>query len=241
MFLFNIQIEQEEAFYNKKYNQYDQKNKGHSSYQKPSNKLNPPNNKGQILRCIVIDSKMHRANNCPHNTQSVNVLEDNINECEEVNIVLMTEDLDKNNIFVAEASKSAVIDTAWTKTIAGEKWYQSFITNLPNNYVAQIESFPSEIVFKFGDGRKVKSMESVIFPVVIADKKCKIKAEIVKEIIPLLLSKSSLKKTQTVIDLDNDKASILGKEIIFINPLAVITVLTFLHQVVVVILKKFCI
>ena len=84
-------------------------------------------------------------------------------------------------------------------------------------------------------------MESVIFPVVIADKKCKIKAEIVKEIIPLLLSKSSLKKAQTVIDLDNDKASILGKEIIFINSLAVITVLTFLHQVVVVILKKFCI
>ena len=43
--------------------------------------------------------------------------------------------------------------------------------------------------------------------------KCKIKAEIVKENIPLLLSKSSLKKTQTVIDLDNDKDIIFGKEI----------------------------
>ena len=36
---------------------------------------------------------------------------------------------------------------------------------------------------------------------------------IVKGNIPLLLSKSSLKKAQTVIDLDNDKATILGKEI----------------------------
>ena len=28
----NIQIKQEEAFYNKRCNQYDKKNKGHSSY-----------------------------------------------------------------------------------------------------------------------------------------------------------------------------------------------------------------
>ena len=66
----DIQIK-EVAFYNKKYNQYDKKNKGHSSYQKLNDKLNPSNNKGRILRCIVCDSKMHWANNCPHNTQSV--------------------------------------------------------------------------------------------------------------------------------------------------------------------------
>ena len=59
----------------------------------------------------------------------------------------------------------------------------------------------------------MKSTESVIFAVVIADKNCKIKAEIVNENTPLLLSKSSLKKAQTVIDLDNDKAMILVKEI----------------------------
>ena len=106
---------------------------------------------------------------------SVNVLEDDVDECEDVNIVLMTEDLDKNKIFVVEASKSAVIDTACTNTVAGEKWYQNFITNLLNNYIAQIESFPSEAVFKFGDGRKVKSTESVIFPVLLQIKSGKLK------------------------------------------------------------------
>ena len=94
-----------------------------------------------------------------------------------------------------------------------KKWYQNFKTNLPNDYVAQVESFSSETVFKFGDGRRVKSKESVLFPVIIEDKKWKIKAEIVKKNIPLLPSKSSIKKVQTVIDLDNDKAIILGKEI----------------------------
>ena len=44
----HIQIKQEEAFYNERYNQYNKKNKLNYSYQKPNNKLNPPNNKGQI-------------------------------------------------------------------------------------------------------------------------------------------------------------------------------------------------
>ena len=83
----------------------------------------------------------------------------------------------------------------------------NFKTNLPSNYVAQIESFPWKTVFKFGDGRNVKSKEIIIFPVVTADKNCKIKVEILKENIQLSLSKSSLKKTQTVIDLDRDKAT----------------------------------
>ena len=207
----NIQIKQEEAFYNKRCNQHDKKNKGHSSYWKPNNKLNPPNNKGQILQCIACDSKMHWPNNCSHSTQSVNVLKDNLDESEEVNIVLMIEDLDKNEIFVVQASKLAAIDTACTKTVAGEKWYQNFITNLPNDYVAQIESFPSETVFKFGDGRKVKSTESVTFSVVIADKKSKIKEEIVKENMPLLLY--FFKESTNCNWLDNNKATILGKEI----------------------------
>ena len=115
---------------------------------------------------------MHWENNCPHNKQSVNVLEDDLDKCEEVNIVSITEDLDKNKVFVVEASKSAVIDTACTKTVAGEKCYQNFRTNLSNDCVAQIESFLSETGFKFGDGRKVKSKESVLFPAVPADKKC---------------------------------------------------------------------
>ena len=88
----------------------------------------------------------------------------------------------------------------------------NFKTNLPSNYVAQIESFPWKTVFKFGDGRNVKSKE-IIFPVLTGDKNCKIKVEIRKENIQLSLSKSSLKKTQTVIDLDRDKATILGKKI----------------------------
>lgn len=54
--------------------------------------------------------------------------------------------LHKNEILVAEASKLKVIDTVFTKTVAREKWYQNFKTNISNNYVAQIEAFPSETI-----------------------------------------------------------------------------------------------
>ena len=65
----DIHIKQEEAFHNKKNDQYDEKNKVHSSYQKPNNKLNPHFHRDQV-RCIVCGSKMHRLNNSTNYTIS---------------------------------------------------------------------------------------------------------------------------------------------------------------------------
>ena len=90
--------------------------------------------------------------------------------------------------------------------------YENYVKSLPNKYRSQIESFPSNTVFKFGDGRKVTATKRVIFPVFIAQTNCKINAEIVKENISLLLSKTSLKRARAVIDMNNDKATIFAKE-----------------------------
>ena len=125
----------------------------------------------------------------------------------------MTEKIEKSEIFVAEASKSAVIDTACTKTVAGKQWFDNFKANLTKHSLDEIQYFPSSISFKFGDGRKVQSTMRVIFPVMLAGKYCKINTEIVDENIPLLLSKSSLKRCQTNINMCHDKASIFNKEI----------------------------
>ena len=46
---------------------------------------------------------------------------DDDDSSEEINIVLITEEDDISEIFVAEASKSVVTDTACTKTMAGGK------------------------------------------------------------------------------------------------------------------------
>ena len=131
---------------------------------------------------------------------------------EEVNFVLITKNLSKSEIFVAEASRSAVINTACTKTVAGEQWFNNFMSNLTEKSMKETEYFPSSTKFKFSDDRQVTAIKCVIFPVVIAGKHCMINAEIVKENIPLLLSKQSL-KCQVVIDMITDKAAIFGNKI----------------------------
>ena len=52
-----------------------------------------------------------------------------------------------------------------------------------------------------------------MLPACIAGKHCEIDVEIVKENIPLLLSKTSLKRCNTILDMSNDKATIFLKEV----------------------------
>lgn len=214
-------IKPEEAFYSKKSFSYSPRSKVvKSGTGGRKEKMNLMNKHGQVLRCIVCDSKMHWANQCPHATQkdyvNINSSEQEEELCEEVELVLMSsatpQELDKQEIFVAEATKSAVIDTACTKTVAGEKWFNDFIDCLPLDRQKNVKESVSDTTFKFGDGRKVAALKKAIIPIKIGDKKCNIETEIVEENIPLLLSKSSLKKAGAIIDMQNDKATMFGKE-----------------------------
>ena len=66
----------------------------------------------------------------------------------------------------------------------------------------KINLFQSHTPFKFGDGRKIVP---AIVPANIGDTECKIDVNIVNAKIPLLLSKSSVKKANTVVNLQNDR------------------------------------
>lgn len=120
---------------------------------------------------------MHWASNFPHNPQSVNIFEDELDDCEKENIVLIIEDLDKSKTFVVGTSKAEPINTVCTKPV--EKWYKNFRNNLPNDFKANIENLPSKTVFTFWDRRKVIFLKRILFPVV-TENKCKINAEIIK-------------------------------------------------------------
>ena len=93
---------------------------------KMKKKLNPMNKQRKIARCIICDSKMHWAKNCPHKSiekEKVNITEtdsDNESDNEEVNIILMTNEYE---ILINEMEVHAVIDTACTKTVSGEDWF----------------------------------------------------------------------------------------------------------------------
>ena len=68
----------------------------------------------RVSKCVICDSKMHWADKCPRksNYQSVNISEEvssatqNESESEEINIVLMTEEIDKNEILLLKHPSS---------------------------------------------------------------------------------------------------------------------------------------
>lgn len=68
-------------------------------------------------------------------------------------------------------------------------------------------------MFKFGGGTCLKSNGEFSIPAVLADKSVTIQTDVVESDIPLLLSKDAMKKAGVKMDLENDTATILGKEI----------------------------
>ena len=75
---------------------------------------------------IAINDEEAFYSKIPNRNESENISQENNNDSEntdeEINIVLFNENESDNGIFVADALKLAVIDTACTKTVAGEDW-----------------------------------------------------------------------------------------------------------------------
>ena len=183
---------------------------------KMKKKLNPMNKQRKITRCIICDSNMHWAKNCPHKSiekEKVNITEtdsDNESDNEEVNIILMTNEYE---ILINEMEVNAVIDTACTKTVSGENWFQNYLKCLDDTALNKVRVIPSEKTFKFGDGRKIVSNFQATIPAKIGSTDCFIQTEIVNENIPLLLSKTSLKKAETLLNLKEDKVKMFNEDV----------------------------
>ena len=179
---------------------------------------NPLNKNGTISRCAICDSTCHWAKSCPHKSESVNITSELKQECnpaeqlEEVNIILFVE-MNAVEVFLVEAMGTAVIDTARTCTVCGERWLDNYLKTLDELSLKKVKRNPSSIGFRFGDGGRINSFKTATIPAEIAGVKCQIITEVIKKDIPLLLSKASLKKAGACLDLKNDKALMFGQEI----------------------------
>ena len=116
------------------------------------NEVNPLDRNGQISRCVVCDSKMHWVKDCPQGKnikqQSANVIQSdgqqaNDNGYEECELVLLAKEPNKFQIFVEEAAKSAVFDTACTKTVGGPHWFNSYVDSLDEEQKKKVEIIES--------------------------------------------------------------------------------------------------
>ena len=71
----------------------------------------------------------------------------------------------------------------------------------------------SNIVFKFGDSKLIKSNKKVTIPTVIADQKVMLTTDVISNDLPLFLSKEAMKRANTQIDFASDKINILGRDV----------------------------
>uniref|UniRef100_A0A669DDN2 Integrase catalytic domain-containing protein n=1 Tax=Oreochromis niloticus TaxID=8128 RepID=A0A669DDN2_ORENI len=120
-----------------------------------------------------------------------------------------------SEIFLTEALGSAIIDTACTRTVCGQKWLDSYMRDLSQGQVNKLlqSEAPSSRPFRFGDGTVVYSSRKVKLPAKIGQTKCDIESEVVPFDIPLLQSKMSLKKAGTVLDMENDSVVMLKQPV----------------------------
>ena len=103
-----------------------------------------------------------------------------------------------------------MLDSACGRAVSGDKRINNYIQSLDNRDRLKIKQRDSQKVFKFGGGTCLKSNCEYSLPVVIAGREVTIKTDVVESDIPLLLSRTAMKKAAVKMDLENDMATIMG-------------------------------
>ena len=177
---------------------------------KPTRGTNPPNRMGQVSKCAICGSVYHWAQQCPDKDKAPSSNSTYLaNE-----FVLQIESPKELESLVAESWDSALLDCGATKTVCGQEWLDRYIDNLCEDDTKSITTSDSKSSYRFGDGKPAHSIKSVKIPAIIGNTKVSIITDVVLCDIPLLLSRSSMKKANFKLDFTNDCVNTFGQTII---------------------------
>lgn len=175
---------------------------------KPRRPTNPLGPDGNPLKCRVCESIFHFIRDCPDSYEN----RDRQMEGKDEEAVLFTgNQVEEMQTLVTESINAAVLDSACSSTVAGKTWMDCYLDSLTPEKQKEVIKSDSDTVFKFGGGTRLKSKGKVTFPCEIAGVKCRMTSDIVDSDIPLLLGKPAMKAAKAVLDLENDKALLFGK------------------------------
>ena len=110
-----------------------------------------------------------------------------------------------------ETFNCAILDTGCANNnVCGVKWLDNYLKNIGIN-MSDINSEPSNNTFRFGGGNVYNSDKYVFIPCVLGGKDIIIKTNVVECDIPLLLSKTAMKKAGMIFNMKNDTVEIFDK------------------------------
>ena len=121
---------------------------------------------------------------------------------------------EKQYCLIGETLGRGVLDSGCTKTVSGEIWMKEYLSTLPNDWKKTVRTDETtNAVYRFGDGKETKATKNVTTPVAIGNKQYMMSIDVVKNDIPLLISKKSMKTLGMKLNFLNDTADVDGKSI----------------------------
>ena len=96
---------------------------------------------------------------------------------------------------MADALNAAVLDYGTSKTVCGQTWFNTYIEILSNEDKSKITYDKSNYIYWFGDGKKISALKNAKVPALIGSQKVIIDTDIVRNEVPLLLSRKSVLPT----------------------------------------------
>ena len=177
---------------------------------------NPLDPQGNLTRCNICESINHWAAHCP----DLHHVDPRKKEGVLYEVIMFESDLDDPDSIMSlekETLGAGVADCGASKTVCGRNWLNSYIELLTPEEQARIVYKPSTSSFKFGVGEPARAFTTVQVPITLGRKKVTLESEVVADNLPLLLSKSFMKRGQAQIDTEKDEIVILGQTIKMIN------------------------
>jgi len=176
----------------------------------PKKNMNPLGPDGNPKVCSSCGSYRHLLSACPdswENMAKVKIVEDE-------HAVLFT-GYNKEEVrrLGVDARNCAILDSACSSTVCGDNWINNYIQSLNEGDRSRVKCTAGQKVFKFGGGTCMKSKGEYSLPAVVAGKEVIIHTDVVESDIPLLLSRTAMKKAAIKLDLENDTANIMGQEV----------------------------
>ena len=169
--------------------------------------------------CLECGSRNHWMNNCPDKSPVNRSKQTFLHECEDFDeenfqITLFQsnfEEPQRLKSLVLESMNCGVLDSGASKTVCGKSWFRVYRDSLRDEDKSKIKYGSSTNVFKFGDGKRVGSLQQVTIPAVIGNVETTISTDVVDSDIPLLLSRSSMKRAGTELNFTDDTINILSQ------------------------------
>ena len=164
---------------------------------------------GRRLQCFICQSTKHFAARCPQRktTEDAQMA---------INITLLSGKGDVAQCYLmAESVGYGVLDTACTKTVAGEEWMVEYLASLTESERLEVGTTERNTTsaYRFGDGVETRSLKTVDIPVQIPGKRSvKLEVDVVDNKIPLLISCPTMKKFGFVIDTKHDELRVEGTD-----------------------------